>query len=266
MTFTLTKHHGLGNDFLIAIEPDLPLTHEDATKLCHRRYGVGADGLIVLSPIGLGWRMTLFNSDGSRAELSGNGLACVGQALAMAGGTVPTGSGSETFAVMTEAGPRGVVVYGETEPGTVQVQVAMGKANPGPEVFDGWADHGLNPSRQLGVDMGNPHLVVEVTDPQAVDLAVVGPAVEAKYPDGLNIHFISARNRHCLDLEVWERGAGITQACGTGACAAAYAAHQWDLVDETVEVHQPGGVARVILDESGVALRGPATYVCTVTV
>jgi diaminopimelate epimerase len=266
LTNLLTKHHGLGNDFLIGIEPKKAFTADDARYLCDRREGIGADGLIQLMPIGLGWQMVLHNSDGSRAELSGNGLRCVGQALAMVEGLTLTGDDSRSFAVMTEAGPRAVVVYADIEPGTAQVQVAMGKAQPGPDSWTGWETLGLSPTRQLGVDMGNPHLVVEVAEPGAVDLAVVGPTVESDYPGGVNVHFIAARSRNVLELKVWERGAGITQACGSGASAAAYAANQWDLVDDEVEVHQPGGVATVILDESGVALRGPATYVCTVTV
>ncbi len=86
MTITLTKHHGLGNDFLIGIDPERAFTPADAVKWCHRRHGIGADGLIMLTPLKLGWQMLLHNSDGSRAELSGNGLRCVGQALAMAEG------------------------------------------------------------------------------------------------------------------------------------------------------------------------------------
>lgn len=266
MTILLTKHHGLGNDFLIGIEPKKPFTANDARQFCNRREGIGADGLIQLMPIGLGWQMVLHNSDGSRAELSGNGLRCVGQALAMAEGLNLTDDDSRSYAVMTEAGPRAVVVYPDLEPDTAQVQVGMGKPQPGPEVWDRWETLGLSPTRQLGIDMGNPHLVVEVSEPGAIDLAVAGPAVESDYPGGLNVSFVAARSRSVLELAVWERGAGITQACGSGASAAAYAANKWNLVDDQVEVHQPGGVATVILDESGVSLRGPATYVCTVTV
>ncbi len=266
MTITLTKHHGLGNDFLIGIEPGRVFTPADAVKWCHRRHGIGADGLIMLTPLKLGWQMLLHNSDGSRAELSGNGLRCVGQALAMAEGLRLEGEDSHTFAIMTEAGPRGVIVYGDSAPDEAQVQVAMGRANPGPDVFDGWADLGINPKQQVGIDIGNPHLVVEVLDPASIDLATVGPAVEANYPEGLNIHFISARDRAAIDLKVWERGAGITEACGSGACAAAYAANEWDLVDGIVEVHQPGGVATVLLEDSGVSLRGPAAFIATVAV
>jgi diaminopimelate epimerase len=266
VTITLTKHHGLGNDFLIGIDPERSFTPADAVKWCHRRHGVGADGLIMLTPLKLGWQMMLHNSDGSRAELSGNGLRCVGQALAMAEGLHVQGSDSRTFAVMTEAGPRGVIVYADSAHNEAQVQVAMGRANAGPDTFDGWADFGIDPKQQVGIDMGNPHLVVEVADPASVDLATVGPAVEANYPDGLNIHFISARNRAAIDLKVWERGAGITEACGSGACAAAHAANEWGLVDAIVEVHQPGGVATVLLEDSGVSLRGPAAYIATVAV
>jgi len=167
---------------------------------------------------------------------------------------------------MTEAGPRGVIVYGDSAPGEAQVQVAMGKANPGPDSFSGWADFAVDPKRQVGIDMGNPHLVVEVDDPASIDLAVVGPAVEANYPDGLNVHFIKAIDTGTIDLKVWERGAGITEACGSGACAAAYAANDWGLVDSVVEVRQPGGIATVLLDETGVSLRGPSAYIATVTV
>ena len=255
-TITATKHHGLGNDFLIAVEPARPLTAADALHWCDRRRGIGADGLISATPIDDGsWQMILWNSDGSRPEVSGNGLRCLGQALAAhVGAFEPV-----TFTVMTDGGVRTL----EVEPAhpVAQVRVDMGPATEAGEVSSRWSDLGVDVQRQIAIEIGNPHVVALVADAAGHDITVVGPAVEADYPNGVNVHLIDVVDASTIRLFVWERGAGYTEACGSGACAAGWAANRWGLVDKTVDVVMPGGSARIELADDTVFLTGPAEFV-----
>ncbi|MEM8926188.1 MAG: diaminopimelate epimerase [Actinomycetota bacterium] len=262
---TLTKHHGLGNDFLIAVDADRPLGPEHAVRWCHRRRGIGADGLIALHPTDhpKRWSMQLWNADGSVAELSGNGLRCVGQALLLHHD--PGGSTSE-FRIETAAGPRVVLVQPDRDSDTDLVTVDMGVPKVGPPPSPRWPSLGLEPNAQTGVDMGNPHLVALFDDIRAIDIASVGPAIESDYAQGLNVHVASVTSHGGIDMRIWERGVGATDACGTGACAAAWAANQWQMVGDKVEVEMPGGTALVEIDGEHVVLTGPATFVGLVEV
>jgi len=112
-------------------------------------------------------------------------------------------------------------------------------------------------------DMGNPHLVVLVDDPDEVDVAIEGSWLEGRFPDGVNVEFIAPAGKDTLALRVWERGVGITEASGTGACAAARVAHEWGLVGDRVRVEMPGGTAEVQLGDS-ITLIGPAVKVATI--
>ena len=268
---TLTKHHGLGNDFLIAVDPTIPLTPELANRWCDRKRGIGADGLMVAERSTVDparCTMTLWNADGSRAELSGNGLRCLGQALVL---NADDGSATQTFDVATDAGPRQVVVTPDRGADTWPVTVEMGRAKPGPSPWARWdslIEDGLVAlvEAELGVNIGNPHLVCRVDDLAAHDLGAIGPRVEADYPDGLNVELIRVESRSALDLAVWERGVGLTEACGSGACAAVWAANQWGLVDNTVAVTMPGGKVEVDIVDDTLQLRGDATFVAVIEV
>lgn len=255
-TITATKHHGLGNDFLIAVEPPRPLSAADAIRWCDRRRGIGADGLISAVDTGDGsWRMILWNSDGSRPEVSGNGLRCLGQALAAHVGALEP----ITFTVVTDGGTRTLDV--EPARPVAQVSVDMGPASEAGVVSGRWDELGVPVERQIAVEIGNPHLVALVDDVGAHDVTVVGPAVEADYPNGINVHLIEVVDAATIRLDVWERGAGYTEACGSGACAAGWAAHRWGLVDSKVDVVMPGGTARIELADDRVLLTGPAEFV-----
>jgi len=266
----LTKHHALGNDFLVWLTDALPLDAPDrARRWCDRRTGIGADGLIVGLPADADPQaelvFRLFNSDGSPAAVSGNGLRCLAQAEAMRRGVVGL-----DLPVATPAGLRQCVVESGSEPHCVEVTVEMGQYHPGPQplVDDLVAAAGpsvASVSRWQTVDVGNPHVVCQVPDPSAIDLAVAGPAIERFFPDGANVHFVRVVDEQALQLRVWERGAGITEACGTGATASAAVFHQWGLVGSTVRVEMPGGDAVVTVDES-LTLRGPACFVAELTV
>ncbi len=264
----LTKHHGLANDFLVALDEvnDRALTvdGELARRLCDRRTGIGADGLIHgTRPISdadhVDVVMHLFNSDGSWAEMSGNGIRCLVQAVAHA-----RQREAGTFRVATDGGLR-ILELQPSGPNIVEVSVDMGPAGVGPDVpspveseLDG---------RHATVDMGNPHLVIETDAPESVDLATRGAWLEQQFAQGINVEFIAKDDGRAdgIVLRVWERGVGVTQACGTGACAAAHVAHDWGLVGDTVTVEMPGGSAQVQLGDH-VVLIGPSEYVATIEV
>jgi len=249
---TLEKYQALGNDFLIVVDPDArkPLDVEWVRRVCDRGTGVGADGVIRVTPgrEGADLTMELRNADGGRAQMSGNGIRCMVLAASRAGMV----SGSEV-AVATDAGLKRVWIKDEG------VTVDMGSAVLGPE-----RDHSSPGWRQREVEIGNPHLVLLCPDPETVHVAELGAKLEQLRPGGMNVEFIApGPGEDELRFRVWERGAGETRACGTGTCAAAAAAHAWDLVGRHVTVHNPGGDLRVDLTDDSVLLTGPAEHVAT---
>ena len=268
MHVQLSKHHGLENDFLVynlaqgepqAAWPDL------ARRWCNRATGIGADGLLLLG-IGEGTNLTmrLYNADGSVAEMSGNGIRCLVQAAHHVLGNIM----DTTYHVRTDAGMRTATVKSEWEDNTIQVSVDMGFVTDLEEPH-GWGALECDPMRPvMHVSLGNPHSVVGVGagDVALVDLARLGGLVPH-----VNLEIIEpGPGSNAITMRVHERGAGITRACGTGACAAAAAAVQWGFVaeqSEQVVVHMDGGVARVHIANDGRAtLIGPAQYIAAITV
>lgn len=261
MKLTLGKHHGWGNDFLVADSDDLPTgidRAELARRVCDRRRGIGADGLLLISSaVGYTAAMTLYNADGSLALMSGNGIRCFAQAVARRLG----GVGTQT--ILTDSGPRVVVVSTTDRADTIEASVGMGPIAT-IEAPAGWASIGAHPDRPVAhLGVGNPHTVVGVDDVAAVDLGTLGAAV----PD-TNLEIVEpGPEPDAITMRVHERGAGITEACGTGACASAWAAAGWGLVPGSlaeVVVHMDGGSARVRLHDpmhGEVTLVGPAVYV-----
>jgi diaminopimelate epimerase len=235
----LEKYHGLGNDFLVLLDlaDSCPVGPDAVRALCDRHRGVGADGLIRVTP---GPTMELFNADGGQAEMSGNGIRCLAMAMVDAGLSGPD------MVVQTDAGPRAVSV---DDDGWASVDMGMAKVD----------------AKDLGVafvDMGNPHTVVEVED-----LTKVNVARRAAEWQGRNVEFVViGPGADQLSMRVWERGVGETLACGTGACAAAAAAFVWGRVGPEVTVHQPGGNATVYLESETIVLSGPADHVATIEV
>lgn len=259
-TVHLTKHHALGNDFLVWLGGDEARGAELAQRWCDRRRGVGADGLLLATALADGsCRMVLFNADGSRAEMSGNGIRCFVQAVSDG---VPG-----DYRVITDAGERRVELFATDEPRTVMASVSMGEPRIG-RASANWAAVGCHPDRPVEhIDMGNPHTVVGVDDVSAIDLALIGSQV----PD-INLEIIEpGPEPDAITMRVHERGAGITEACGTGACASAWAAVRWGLVPSNaseVVVHMDGGDARVRLNSPGtgeVTLVGPSVLIAAVT-
>lgn len=238
----LTKHHGLGNDFLVLIDLDArhPIDDDITRAVCDRRRGVGADGLIRLTrgdqqP----FRMELRNEDGSRAEMSGNGISCLAQAVVRAGHAT-----DGVVAVDTDAGLRTVTVVESTAGHLHRMRVAMGDPRLGDDLVE-WTDDRI--LRAVHVDVGNPHVVCHVPDPDdAPDLSRLGREIDAATPGGTNVELITP-HADGLRMSVYERGVGLTHACGTGAVAAAAAGNAWGLSGMSTTVRQPGGDAVVEL-------------------
>ena len=262
----LTKHHGLGNDFLIALTDALPTDAPAlARAVCNRTRGVGADGLIFGLPgdsaAGTDVTMVLFNADGSRAEMSGNGIRCLAQAFVQQG----DGGRGGVLRISTDSGVRTVSVETTDNPALVQARVDMGPIGPGPALEDGdfleyLHNHGFADQFSTA-DVGNPHLVVGVHDVHQIDVSKSGSDL-SHLAGGINVEFISTTSGG-IDMRVWERGVGVTEACGTGACAAAQAAHLWGLVGPVAQVSMAGGDVVVELGDSAI-LVGPAEYIATV--
>jgi len=263
VTLRLTKHHGLGNDFLVVFHPDVPVDALPglARRLCDRRTGLGADGLLVgESDPQLSARMVLYNADGSRAEMSGNGIRCFAQALALRRGDLGP------FVIRTDAGARAVEMVETADPLTVATTVEMGDVTD-LDAPSGWDTLGTDPGRPVAhLSLGNPHSVVPVDDLMAVDLGGLG----AKVPH-VNLEIITpGPDADTITMRVHERGAGVTMACGTGACAAAFAARRWGLAepsDGKLVVVMDGGRATVGFDHErprAVTLTGPSTFVASI--
>lgn len=255
----LTKHQGLGNDFLVlldlngvhAVSPDL------ARAVCDRHRGIGADGLLHVTA-GAGpadVTMALYNADGTRAEMSGNGIRCLGQAVLQT--EVVAGP---RVRVATDAGLRTLEILPTDEPHTHVVTVDMGSVDDQGDATD-WIGPGVVAAGWAS--MGNPHLVLYAPEPdQAPDVVEVGRLVNDKTPGGANVEVIAVGPENDeIILEVYERGVGPTLACGTGACAAAAVAHRWGLVGRDVRVRMPGGTAHVTLAEATILLGGPTTSI-----
>jgi diaminopimelate epimerase len=241
-----SKHEGAGNDFLVVLDPDdaLGLTVGQVRLLCDRRRGVGADGIIRVGPgrQGCDLSMELRNADGSAAEMSGNGIRCLAQAAVDGGMVTPP-----RFTVATAAGVRTVEFVAGESPGWARASVDMGPVTLGPDQPQDFEDR-----RARTADVGNPHLVLLGPEVATVDLAVLGPRLQASFEGGINVEWICVAgdgDGAFLDLRVWERGAGETLACGTGSVAAAAAARAWGVVDPggPVRVRNPGGTLEVTL-------------------
>jgi diaminopimelate epimerase len=251
----LTKSHGLGNDYLVADPADLPfaVTPERVRLLCDRHVGVGSDGLLVFeNPLGV----RIFNPDGSEAEKSGNGLRIFARWL-YATGRVP----SRQFTIRTRGGDAAVEI-GEGHDVTVDI---------GPPSFrDDLSELTLGEQtlRVTALSVGNPHCVVFRDRLDVTELRHLGPLIEhhPAFPNRTNVQLVQTVDRTNLELLIWERGAGETQASGSSSCAAVAAAHRAGLVDREVSVHMPGGKLHIRIDPSGsLWLRGPVEEVATIT-
>jgi diaminopimelate epimerase len=246
------KYHGLGNDFVLTEEP--LVTPERARRICDRRRGIGADGILTLGPprsAGAAAAMHIYNADGSVPEMCGNGIRCAARHLAERRGL------SGAFVIDTDAGPKACTVHRDAAGAVESISVDMGRARvEGESVFT----VGAETLRAVRVSMGNPHAVLLGEEPSRERAGRIGPAIEAAVPGGVNVGFARVA-RGGLDLVVWERGAGLTDACGTGACAAAVAAVGAGAIPggAPVEVRLPGGALHItVAADLRVTMRGAA--------
>jgi diaminopimelate epimerase len=261
----LTKHHGLGNDFLVLADPGglRPVDAALARAVCDRNRGIGADGLLHLSAGtgGTDVSMVLLNADGGRAEMSGNGIGCLVQAAVRSGLAA-----GPTVTVATDAGRRTVAIQPGEAPGVHVATVSMGTAEVGEDLPE-WA--GGDVLRATPVSIGNPHLVLQVADADLLDdrawLAGIGRRANDAIGGGVNVEAIAPGTADGeLRMDVYERGVGLTLACGTGACAAAAAARHWELAGDRVTIRMEGGPTAIDLTGPEIRMTTPITFVGTV--
>lgn len=252
------KMHGLGNDFVLfdAREHPLSLGAETVRAIADRRHGVGCDQLIVLEPSGRAdLFMRIYNSDGGESGACGNATRCI-VALLGRDCTIETAGG---------------LLKGELEGGGARIdmgaprfswqEIPLAQAMDSADMPVGWEML----ERPIAVNVGNPHVVFFVEDAGAIDLARLGPLIEHDplFPERVNVNVAHIAGGEIF-LRVWERGAGLTRACGTGACATAVAAIRRRLVASPVTVHLPGGPLRIAWREGeSIVMHGPATHVFT---
>jgi len=228
----IVKTNGTGNDFVLVDERVAPVEDRAtfAIRTCERTDGIGADGVLFVGPSAtFDARMRIFNADGSEAEMCGNGMRCVARYL-----DERDGSGEVT--VETLAGPVRTRIVSRAP---YRVAVEMGEPRIG-------AAHLVAGLRATPVDLGNPHVVIRVDDADAIALETLGPAIEhdPRYPRGTNVHFVARREGEWR-VRHWERGAGATLACGTGAVAVAAVLIAGGDATSPVTLHVPGGLLEV---------------------
>ncbi|MCB2075085.1 MAG: diaminopimelate epimerase [Novosphingobium sp.] len=256
MRFPFTKMHGLGNDFIVldAREGGLPpIDGALAAALADRHTGIGCDQLILLEPsVAADLRMRIFNSDGSEVESCGNAARAIGL-LYGAPARIETAGGI----IATTPTDNGISVeMGVPRFGWEDIPLAYAMDTQAMPVA--WEELD-NP---IAVNVGNPHVIFFVEDCDAVDLARLGPEIELDplFPERVNVNVATVVARDRIRLRVWERGAGLTRACGTGACATAIAAMRRDLADRRVTVTLPGGPLLIEWRDDGeIVMTGPAT-------
>lgn len=251
------KMHGLGNDFVIfdAREQPIGMSGTRARSIADRQTGIGCDQLIVIAPSDAAdLAMRIWNADGGEAGACGNAARCVAQliggapTISTAGGLLSTDARGSAVAVAMEA-PR----FGWQE-------IPLAQAMDTLDMPVGWEEL----ERPSAVNVGNPHVIFFVANSDAIDLARLGPLIEKDplFPEGVNVNVANVEKRGRIRLRVWERGAGLTRACGTGACATAVAAVRKGLTDGPVTVALPGGELVIDWRKGGtIAMSGPARHV-----
>ncbi|TAF17740.1 MAG: diaminopimelate epimerase, partial [Nostocales cyanobacterium] len=251
MAIEFTKYHGLGNDFILidnrsSLTP--VITPEKAIKMCDRHFGIGADGVIFALPgqKGTDYSMRIFNSDGSEPEMCGNGIRCLAVFLTELEGINRT---KDFYTIHTLAG---TITPQLTDDGQVKVDMGQPRllAQEIPTTLAPTDSKVINIPLEVAdntwnitcVSMGNPHCITFVDDVAAIPLESIGPKFEhhSVFPQRTNTEFIQIVNRNYLKMRVWERGAGITLACGTGACASLVAGVLNDKCDRTAIIELPG--------------------------
>ena len=281
-----TKMHGLGNDYLYVFGEVPENIEELSIKMSDRHFGAGSDGMIYISPSDRAdFKMRIFNADGSEAKMCGNGVRCVGKYVYDKGYTDKTRLKIDTLSGIKYLSLE--VVSGNV----VSVSVDMGEgidngsltlsvpntADNYPYIVSELQRNELSSGsfRFNGeslevtcksISTGNPHAVIFVKDAENAPLTTLGPIIEkhVAFPDGVNVEFVEVLSRNELRMRVWERGSGVTMACGTGACASAFAAVKNGFCDydTPINVILDGGVLSItISSDDRITMQGPATFV-----
>ena len=271
-TVEFTKMHGAGNDYIYVDTMRFPLTHPEKLAVEWSRYhtGIGSDGLVLIGRSEVAdFSMRIFNADGSEAMMCGNASRCIGKYVYEYGLTRKTEVTLETL-----SGIERLLLHLDDADRVETVTVDMGAPADEPVDFDGKGARAMREQlisitplcyRGTAVSMGNPHLVIFVDDVNAIDLAAVGPQLEGHpfFPGRINVEFAQLLPDGSIRMRVWERGSGITMACGTGACATAVAAHLTGRRPRTSTIVMDGGTLHITWDEATghVMMTGPATIV-----
>ena len=272
-TFNFTKMHGAGNDYIyVNCFKEKVLDINATTKfVSDRHFGIGSDGLVLICPSEVAdFKMDMYNSDGSQAEMCGNATRCVGKYVHDKGLTDKTTITLETLAGikilklnLDENGEVETVCVNmgqpELVPKNIPINSQLDRFIQEPVIVDG------KEYKVTGVSMGNPHAVTYIDDVTNLEIEKLGPKFENHelFPRRINTEFAEIVDRKTIKMRVWERGAGETLACGTGACATMVAANLSDLVDDEVDLVLVGGTLKIRWDkeENNIYMTGPAKFV-----
>jgi len=274
---TFTKMHGLGNDYIYidGFTHNVADPSKLARQLADRHVGVGSDGLILILPSDKAdVRMRMFNADGSESQMCGNGVRCVAK-YAFDHGlttnnpmTVETDAGVLTLSMELEKGKVSLVTVNMGQPILNLMQIPVDPVEVAPvsdHVYRIHLGSRMPEQEAVFVSMGNPHAVIFVDDVEAVDVQRLGELVERHpaFPQRINAHWAQVNSASDVTMRTWERGTGITQACGTGACAVAVAGVLTEKTGRRITAHLPGGDLKLEWAESDntVYMTGPATEV-----
>ncbi len=276
MVIEFSKYQGLGNDFILIDnrhQQEPIISSEQAIQMCDRHFGIGADGVIFALPgqEGTDYTMKIYNSDGSEPEMCGNGIRCLAKFIANLEGNTEV---NKSYRIHTLAG---VIVPKLSSNGEVTVDMGKPQLTAGeiPTTLAGAAEKVIAKSLEVAgqswtvtcVGMGNPHCITFVEDSEAIALEKIGPLFEnhAVFPQRTNTEFIQVVSSDYIKMRVWERGAGITLACGTGACASVVAGVLNNKCDRSCTVELPGGCLQIEWSptDEKVYMTGPAIEVFT---
>lgn len=264
-----TKMQGLGNDYVYVncFEEKVENPSETAIKVSNRNFGIGADGLILICPSQVAdCEMVMYNADGSRGEMCGNGIRCVGKYMYDYGLTDETSISVETLGGIKHLdftvadGKVSLIKVDMGSPELVPAKIPI--VADGDRVIDKPIEVDGVTYRMTGVSMGNPHAVIYVDDVKGLNLEEIGPKFEnhKQFPNRINTEFAHVLDRNTVEMRVWERGSGETLACGTGACAVAVSSILNGLTEERVTVKLLGGDLQIEWDreQNKVYMTGPA--------
>ncbi|MEO8890543.1 MAG: diaminopimelate epimerase [Coleofasciculaceae cyanobacterium] len=273
MEIEFTKYHGLGNDFILIDnrgDSSPMITQEQAVQWCDRNFGIGADGVIFALPgqDGTDYTMRIFNCDGSEPEMCGNGIRCLAHFLSELSGV----ANKTEYRIYTLGGVMMIKIQGDSI--KVDMGIPMLAADQIPTTLAAADDQVVNAPLEVAektwqvtcVSMGNPHCITFVDDVAAIDLATLGRQFEhnAAFPQRTNTEFVQVVRPDYLKMRVWERGAGATLACGTGACATVVAGVLTGMSERKCTVELPGGCLEIEwADNQRVYMTGPAKKVFT---